>query len=88
MRSRNLQRRLEYRQCPFDQRGWFTVRFIGMRSQLKTNALRYLLHQFAFLSLVLRRTITAGWLEAHGVKVQSVTSNSKPCVTEHRMNSI
>ena len=50
MRSRNLQRRLEYRQCPFDQRGRFTVRFIGMRSQLKTNALRYLLHQL--LSLV------------------------------------
>lgn len=37
----------------------------------------------AFFSLVLRRTITAGWLEAHGVKVQSVTSNSKPCVTEN-----
>ena len=38
----------------------------------------------AFFSLVLiRRTITAGWLEAHGVKIQSVASNSKPCVTEN-----
>lgn len=37
----------------------------------------------AFFSLVLRRTITACWLEAHGVKGQSVTSNSKPCVTEN-----
>ena len=82
MRSRTLQTRLECRQCPFEQRGRFTVRFYWNAFAVENKCFTISAASIAFFSLVLRRTITAGWLEAHGVKVQSVISNSKPENTE------
>ena len=67
MRSRNLQRRLECRDCPFDQRGRFTVSKIHWNAfAVENKCFTISAASIAFFSLVLiRRTITAGRLEAH-----------------------